>query len=249
MTELTIQPDEIRDAIQRNLETLETGNPRDEVGRVLDTGDGIAHVEGLHSAMTNELLEFKGGLKGLALNLDVREIGAVLLGDGDEIEEGQEVRRTGEVLSVPVGDNFMGRVVDPLGAPIDGLGEIVPEGRRALEVQAPSVVQRQPVEEPLQTGIKAVDAMTAIGRGQRQLIIGDRQTGKTAVCLDTIINQRKNWESGDPNKQVRCIYVAIGQKGSTIAGVKGALEEHGAMEYTTIVAAPASDPAGFKYLA
>jgi F-type H+-transporting ATPase subunit alpha len=199
--------------------------------------------------MTNELLEFKGGLKGLALNLDVREIGAVLLGDGDEIEEGQEVRRTGEVLSVPVGDNFMGRVVDPLGAPIDGLGEIVPEGRRALEVQAPSVVQRQPVEEPLQTGIKAVDAMTAIGRGQRQLIIGDRQTGKTAVCLDTIINQRKNWESGDPNKQVRCIYVAIGQKGSTIAGVKGALEEHGAMEYTTIVAAPASDPAGFKYLA
>ena len=249
MTELTIQPDEIRDAIQRNLETLETGNPRDEVGRVLDTGDGIAHVEGLHSAMTNELLEFKGGLKGLALNLDVREIGAVLLGDGDEIEEGQEVRRTGEVLSVPVGDNFMGRVVDPLGAPIDGLGEIVPEGRRALEVQAPSVVQRQPVEEPLQTGIKAVDAMTAIGRGQRQLIIGDRQTGKTAVCLDTIINQRKNWESGDPKKQVRCIYVAIGQKGSTIAGVKGALEEHGAMEYTTIVAAPASDPAGFKYLA
>ena len=249
MTELTIQPDEIRDAIQRNLETLETGNPRDEVGRVLDTGDGIAHVEGLHSAMTNELLEFKGGLKGLALNLDAREIGAVLLGDGDEIEEGQEVRRTGEVLSVPVGDNFMGRVVDPLGAPIDGLGEIVPEGRRALEVQAPSVVQRQPVEEPLQTGIKAVDAMTAIGRGQRQLIIGDRQTGKTAVCLDTIINQRKNWESGDPNKQVRCIYVAIGQKGSTIAGVKGALEEHGAMEYTTIVAAPASDPAGFKYLA
>ena len=249
MTELTIQPDEIRDAIQRNLETLETGNPRDEVGRVFDTGDGIAHVEGLHSAMTNELLEFKGGLKGLALNLDVREIGAVLLGDGDEIEEGQEVRRTGEVLSVPVGDNFMGRVVDPLGAPIDGLGEIVPEGRRALEVQAPSVVQRQPVEEPLQTGIKAVDAMTAIGRGQRQLIIGDRQTGKTAVCLDTIINQRKNWESGDPKKQVRCIYVAIGQKGSTIAGVKGALEEHGAMEYTTIVAAPASDPAGFKYLA
>jgi F-type H+-transporting ATPase subunit alpha len=249
MTELTIQPDEIRDAIQRNLDAFDTGNPRDEVGRVLETGDGIARVEGLHSAMTNELLEFKGGLMGLALNLDVREIGAVLLGDGDEIEEGQEVRRTGEVLSVPVGDNFLGRVVNPLGEPIDGLGEIETEHRRPLEVQAPTVVERQPVTEPLLTGIKSVDAMTAIGRGQRQLIIGDRQTGKTAVCIDAIINQRKNWESGDPKKQVRCIYVAIGQKGSTIAGVRGALEEHGAMDYTTIVAAPASDPAGFKYLA
>ena len=249
MTELTIQPDEIRDAIQRNLDAFDTGNPRDEVGRVLETGDGIARVEGLHSAMTNELLEFKGGLMGLALNLDVREIGAVLLGDGDEIEEGQEVRRTGEVLSVPVGDNFLGRVVNPLGEPIDGLGEVETEHRRPLEVQAPTVVERQPVTEPLLTGIKSVDAMTAIGRGQRQLIIGDRQTGKTAVCIDAIINQRKNWESGDPKKQVRCIYVAIGQKGSTIAGVRGALEEHGAMDYTTIVAAPASDPAGFKYLA
>ncbi|MCH9719619.1 MAG: F0F1 ATP synthase subunit alpha [Actinomycetia bacterium] len=249
MTELTIQPDEIRDAIQRNLDAFDTGNPRDEVGRVLETGDGIARVEGLHSAMTNELLEFKGGLMGLALNLDVREIGAVLLGNGDEIEEGQEVRRTGEVLSVPVGDNFLGRVVNPLGEPIDGLGEIETEHRRPLEVQAPTVVERQPVTEPLLTGIKSVDAMTAIGRGQRQLIIGDRQTGKTAVCIDAIINQRKNWESGDPKKQVRCIYVAIGQKGSTIAGVRGALEEHGAMDYTTIVAAPASDPAGFKYLA
>ncbi len=249
MTELTIQPDEIRDAIQRNLDAFDTGNPRDEVGRVLETGDGIARVEGLHSAMTNELLEFKGGLMGLALNLDVREIGAVLLGNGDEIEEGQEVRRTGEVLSVPVGDNFLGRVVNPLGEPIDGLGEIETEHRRPLEVQAPTVVERQPVTEPLLTGIKSVDAMTAIGRGPRQLIIGDRQTGKTAVCIDAIINQRKNWESGDPKKQVRCIYVAIGQKGSTIAGVRGALEEHGAMDYTTIVAAPASDPAGFKYLA
>ena len=249
MTELTIQPDEIRDAIQRNLDAFDTGNPRDEVGRVLETGDGIARVEGLHSAMTNELLEFKGGLMGLALNLDVREIGAVLLGDGDKIEEGQEVRRTGEVLSVPVGDNFLGRVVNPLGEPIDGLGEIETEHRRPLEVQAPTVVERQPVTEPLLTGIKSVDAMTAIGRGQRQLIIGDRQTGKTAVCIDAIINQRKNWESGDPKKQVRCIYVAIGQKGSTIAGVRGALEDHGAMDYTTIVAAPASDPAGFKYLA
>ncbi|MDP4804521.1 MAG: F0F1 ATP synthase subunit alpha [Candidatus Nanopelagicales bacterium] len=249
MTELTIRPEEIRDAIERNVAAYAPETAREEVGRVMETGDGIARVEGLHSAMTNELLEFEGGLLGLALNLDVREIGVVLLGDGSKIEEGQPVRRTGEVLSVPVGDAFLGRVVDPLGSPIDGLGPIEAETRRALELQAPTVVQRQPVKEPLQTGIKAIDAMTAIGRGQRQLIIGDRQTGKTAVCLDTILNQRENWLSGDPDKQVRCIYVAIGQKGSTIASVKGALEEYGAMEYTTIVAAPASDPAGFKYLA
>jgi F-type H+-transporting ATPase subunit alpha len=249
MTELTIRPDEIRSAIERNVASYSPTTAREEVGRVIETGDGIARVEGLHSAMTNELLEFEGGLLGVALNLDVREIGVVLLGDGSKIEEGQPVRRTGEVLSVPVGDAFLGRVVDPLGNPIDGKGPIESEGRRALEVQAPTVVQRQPVTEPMQTGIKAIDAMTAIGRGQRQLIIGDRQTGKTAVCLDTIINQRSNWESGDPKKQVRCIYVAIGQKGSTIASVKGALEEYGAMDYTTIVAAPASDPAGFKYLA
>ena len=249
MTELTIRPDEIRSAIERNVSSYSPTTAREEVGRVIETGDGIARVEGLHSAMTNELLEFEGGLLGLALNLDVREIGVVLLGDGSRIEEGQTVRRTGEVLSVPVGDGYLGRVVDPLGNPIDGKGPIESEDRRALEVQAPTVVQRQPVKEPMQTGIKAIDAMTAIGRGQRQLIIGDRQTGKTAVCLDTIINQRANWETGDPNKQVRCIYVAIGQKGSTIASVKGALEEYGAMEYTTIVAAPASDPAGFKYLA
>jgi F-type H+/Na+-transporting ATPase subunit alpha len=249
MTELTIRPEEIRDAIERNVEAYSPTTAREEVGRVTETGDGIARVEGLHSAMTNELLEFEGGLLGLALNLDVREIGAVLLGDGSAIEEGQAVRRTGEVLSVPVGDGYLGRVVDPLGNPIDGKGPIETTTRRALELQAPSVVQRQPVTEPLQTGIKAIDAMTAIGRGQRQLIIGDRQTGKTAVCIDTIINQRSNWESGDPKKQVRCIYVAIGQKGSTIAAVRGAFEEYGAMEYTTIVAAPASDPAGFKYLA
>ena len=199
--------------------------------------------------MTNELLEFEGGLLGIALNLDIREIGCVLLGDAAKIEEGQAVRRTGEVLSVPVGDAFLGRVVDPLANPIDGLGPIEAETRRPLEVQAPSVVERQPVTEPMLTGIKAIDSMTAIGRGQRELVIGDRQTGKTAVCFDTIINQKENWESGDPDKQVRCIYVAIGQKGSTIASVKGALEEYGAMEYTTIVAAPASDPAGFKYLA
>ncbi len=249
MTELTIRPEEIRDAIERNVAAYAPETAREEVGRVLETGDGIARVEGLHSAMTNELLEFEGGLLGLALNLDVREIGVVLLGDGSKIEEGQPVRRTGEILSVPVGDGYLGRVVDPLGNPIDGLGEIVGEARRALELQAPSVVQRQPVKEPMQTGIKAIDAMTAIGRGQRQLIIGDRQTGKTAVAIDTIINQRDNWASGDPKQQVKCIYVAIGQKGSTIASVKGALEEAGAMAYTTIVAAPASDPAGFKYLA
>ena len=249
MTELTIRPEEIRDAIERNVAAYSPDTAREEVGRVIETGDGIARVEGLHSAMTNELLEFEGGLLGVALNLDVREIGVVLLGDGSKIEEGQPVRRTGEVLSVPVGDGFLGRVVDPLGNPIDGLGPIEAEGRRALEVQAPTVVQRQPVKESMQTGIKAIDAMTAIGRGQRQLIIGDRQTGKTAVCLDTILNQKANWETGDPTKQVRCIYVAIGQKGSTIASVKGALEEYGALEYTTIVAAPASDPAGFKYLA
>jgi F-type H+-transporting ATPase subunit alpha len=249
MTELTIRPEEIRSAIERNVEEYSPTTAREEVGRVIETGDGIARVEGLHSAMTNELLEFEGGLLGIALNLDVREIGAVLLGDGSAIEEGQAVRRTGEVLSVPVGDGYLGRVVDPLGNPIDGQGPIATEGRRALELQAPTVVQRQPVNEPLQTGIKAIDAMTAIGRGQRQLIIGDRQTGKTAVCIDTIINQKSNWDSGDPSKQVRCIYVAIGQKGSTIAAVRGALEEYGAMEYTTIVAAPASDPAGFKYLA
>ena len=249
MTELTIRPEEIREAIERNVAAYSPATAREEVGRVLETGDGIARVEGLHSAMTNELLEFEGGLLGIALNLDIREIGCVLLGDAAKIEEGQAVRRTGEVLSVPVGDAFLGRVVDPLANPIDGLGPIEAETRRPLEVQAPSVVERQPVTEPMLTGIKAIDSMTAIGRGQRQLIIGDRQTGKTAVCIDTIINQKENWESGDPDKQVRCIYVGIGQKGSTIASVKGALEEYGAMEYTTIVAAPASDPAGFKYLA
>jgi len=249
MTELSIRPEEIRDAIARTVKSFAPTNAREEVGRVTETGDGIARVEGLHSAMTNELLEFEGGLLGLALNLDVREIGSVLLGDGSKIEEGQVVKRTGEILSVPVGDGFLGRVVDPLGNPIDGLGPIKAEARRALETQAPTVVQRQPVKEPMLTGIKAIDAMTAIGRGQRQLIIGDRQTGKTAVAIDTIINQRENWKTGDKNKQVKCIYVAIGQKGSTIASVKGALEEYGAMEYTTIVASPASDPAGFKYLA
>ncbi|MFF3666941.1 F0F1 ATP synthase subunit alpha [Microtetraspora malaysiensis] len=250
MAELTIRPDEIRDALERFVQAYEPeGAAREEIGTVVDCGDGIAHVSGLPSTMANELLEFEDGTRGLALNLDVREIGVVILGDFSKIEEGQQVRRTGEVLSVPVGDNFLGRVVDPLGNPLDGKGTIESEALRALELQAPSVVQRQPVKEPLATGIKAIDAMTAIGRGQRQLIIGDRGTGKTAIAVDTIINQKENWLSGDPSRQVRCVYVAVGQKGSTIAQVKGRLEEAGAMEYTTIVAAPASDPAGFKYIA
>jgi F-type H+/Na+-transporting ATPase subunit alpha len=250
MAELKIQPNEIRDALANFVKSYDPGTAaRDEVGTVSQAGDGIARVEGLPSTMANELLQFENGTLGLALNLDVREIGVVILGDYAGIEEGTSVRRTGEVLSVPVGDGFLGRVVDPLGRPIDGKGEIKPDARRALELQAPSVVQRQPVKEPMATGIKAIDAMTAIGRGQRQLIIGDRQTGKTAVAIDTIINQRENWLTGDKKKQVKCIYVAIGQKGSTIASVRGALEEAGAMEYTTIVASPASDPAGFKYLA
>jgi F-type H+-transporting ATPase subunit alpha len=249
MTELTIRPEEIREAISRHVAEYRPETAREEIGTVVEAGDGIARVEGLPSAMANELLEFVGGVQGIALNLDVREIGAVILGDYQPIEEGQQVKRTGEVLSVPIGDGFLGRVVDALGSPIDGRGPIVAEGRRALELQAPTVVERQPVKEPLQTGIKAVDALTPIGRGQRQLIIGDRQTGKTAVAIDTIINQRENWASGDPVKQVRCIYVGIGQKGSTIASVRTALEDAGAMEFTTIVAAPASDPAGFKYIA
>ncbi|MEO3791063.1 F0F1 ATP synthase subunit alpha [Nonomuraea sp. B10E15] len=250
MAELTIRPDEIRDALERFVQAYEPeGAAREEIGTVVDAGDGIAHVSGLPSAMANELLEFEGGTRGLALNLDTREIGAVILGDFSGIEEGQTVRRTGEVLSVPVGDDFLGRVVDPLGNPLDGKGAIQAEGTRALELQAPSVVQRQPVKQPLQTGIKAIDAMTPIGRGQRQLIIGDRGTGKTAIAVDTILNQREAWASGDPEKQVRCVYVAVGQKGSTIAQVKARLEEAGALEYTTIVAAPASDPAGYKYLA
>ncbi|CAB4827124.1 unannotated protein [freshwater metagenome] len=250
MAELTIRPEEIRDALAKHVASYQPGAAaRDEIGTVTEAGDGIARVEGLPSTMTNELLKFENGTLGLALNLDVREIGVVILGEFTGIEEGTSVSRTGEILSVPVGDGFLGRVVDPLGRPIDGKGEIKAEAQRALEVQAPSVVQRQPVKEPMQTGIKAIDAMTAIGRGQRQLIIGDRQTGKTAIAIDTIINQKENWKSGDPKKQVKCIYVAIGQKGSTIASVKGALEEAGAMEYTTIVASPASDPAGFKYLA
>jgi len=251
MAELTIRPEEIREALDRFVSSYEPETTtREEVGTVVDAGDGIAHVEGLPSVMTNELVEFEDGTQGIALNLDVRDIGVVVLGEFSGIEEGQQVRRTGQVLSVAVGDGYLGRVVDPMGKPIDGLGEITNlEGTRALELQAAGVMDRQEVREPLQTGIKAIDGMIPIGRGQRELIIGDRKTGKTAIAVDTIINQKANWESGDPQKQVRCVYVAIGQKGSTIASVRGALEEADAMQYTTIVASPASDPAGFKYVA
>jgi F-type H+-transporting ATPase subunit alpha len=249
MAELTISSEEIRGALARYVNSYTPTTTREEVGFVTEAGDGIARVEGLPSTMAQELLEFEDGTVGVALNLDVREIGVVVLGEFTGIEEGQQVKRTGRVLSVPVGDGYLGRVVDALGKPIDALGEIEHEAFRELEVQAPNVMARQPVKEPLQTGIKAVDSMTAIGRGQRELIIGDRKTGKTTIAVDTIMNQRSNWQSGDPARQVRCIYVAIGQKGSTIASVKHTLEQHGAMEYTTIVAAPASDPAGFKYIA
>lgn len=251
MAELSIRPEQIRAALDSFVESYEPSESAvEEIGHVTLAADGIAHVEGLPGVMANELLRFEDGTLGLASNLDIREIGVIILGDYTNIEEGQQVRRTGEVLSVPVGDGYLGRVVDPLGNPIDGLGEITDlEGMRALELQAPGVMMRKSVHEPLETGLKAIDSMIPIGRGQRQLIIGDRQTGKTQIALDAIMNQRANWESGDPKKQVRCIYVAIGQKGSTIAAVRGTLEEAGAMEYTTIVASPASDPAGFKYLA
>jgi F-type H+/Na+-transporting ATPase subunit alpha len=249
MAELTISADDIQGAIEEYVSSFTSDTAKEEVGTVIDTGDGIAHVEGLPSVMTQELLEFTGGVLGVALNLDEHSIGTVILGDSEKLAQGQQVKRTGEVLSVPVGDKFLGRVINPLGQPIDGQGDIEAETHRALEIQAPSVVERQSVKEPLQTGIKAIDAMTPIGRGQRQLIIGDRKTGKTAVCVDTILNQRQNWESGDEKKQVRCVYVAIGQKGTTIASVRRALDEGGAMEYTTIVAAPASDSPGFKWLA
>ncbi len=250
MAELTIDPATIRKALDDFVESYKPSDtPTQEVGYVSTAGDGIAHVTGLPGCMANELLTFENGTLGLAFNLDAREIGVVILGDFVGVEEGQEVRRTGEVLSVPVGDGYLGRTVDPLGHPIDGLGEIKSEGRRILEAQAPDVMHRHSVDEPLSTGLKAIDAMTPIGRGQRQLIIGDRQTGKTAIAIDTIINQKSNWETGDPSKQVRCIYVAIGQKGSTIASVRQSLEESGAMDYTTIVASPASDSAGFKYIA
>jgi F-type H+-transporting ATPase subunit alpha len=246
VAELTISAEEITEALRKHVETFRPEVTREEIGRVVTVGEGVATVEGLPSAMANELLEFESGAEGIAFNLDVREIGCVILGDAAEIEEGQEVRRTGNILSVPVGDGFLGRVIDPLGRPMDGLGDIESTERRNLEVQAPSVVERQPVKEPLYTGIKAIDSMTAIGRGQRQLIIGDRQTGKTAIAIDAIIAQRENW--GTEN-EVRCVYVAIGQKASTVREVVGALEENGAMPYTVVVNASAAAPASFKYIA
>ncbi|WP_040421805.1 F0F1 ATP synthase subunit alpha [Corynebacterium timonense] len=249
MAELTISSDEIRSAIANYTSSYSAEASREEVGVVTSAADGIAQVSGLPSCMTNELLEFPNGVIGVAQNLDTDTIGVVVLGNFESLTEGDTVKRTGEVLSIPVGEKFLGRVINPLGQPIDGLGAIESDEERALELQAAGVLDRQPVEEPMATGMKAIDAMTPIGRGQRQLIIGDRKTGKTAVCIDTILNQKSFWETGDPSKQVRCIYVAIGQKGSTIAGVRATLEEHGALEYTTIVAAPASDSAGFKWLA
>jgi F-type H+-transporting ATPase subunit alpha len=251
MAELTISPEEIRQALDSYVQNYqpETAN-REEVGTVISSGDGIARIEGLPSVMANELLQFEDGTMGLAQNLDVREIGVVVLGESEGIEEGSTVRSTGEILSVPVGDGYLGRTVDALGNPIDGLGEISDlSDRRPLETQAAGVMDRQEVRQPLQTGTKAIDAMIPIGRGQRQLIIGDRKTGKTAIAVDTIINQRDNWATGDPEQQVRCIYVAVGQKATTVASVRGALADAGALEYTTIVNAPASEPAGYKYIA
>ena len=257
MTDLSISSEDITSVLRARIGSYNFETSREQVGRVVESGDGIARVSGLPGVMANELLDFGTDhdgqpLYGLALNLDEHTIGAVIMGNSSGVEEGNEVRPTGEVLSVPVGDAYLGRVVDPLGNPLDGKGpldESKLDGRRGLEVQAPGVVDRQPVKEPLQTGIKAIDAMTPIGRGQRELIIGDRQVGKTAVAIDTIINQRENWETGDPKKQVKCIYVAIGQKGSTVAEIVNRLEQAGAMEYTTVVSAPASSPAPFQYIA
>ena len=243
MTELSIRPDDIAAALRKHVESFRPTVSREEVGRVTETGDGIARVEGLPSVMTNELLEFEGGVRGLALNLESDNVGVVLFGEWEHIVEGDTVKRTGKLLEIPVGDALLGRIVDPLGNPVDALGEVENEGFRELELQAPNVISRQSVSEPLQTGIKAIDSMTPIGRGQRQLIIGDRKTGKTAVCVDTIINQKQNWATGDPKQQVRCIYVAIGQKGSTVAAVRAALEEAGAATMVVYSIAPASSSA------
>ena len=244
--EFQINPDEISSALRKHISEFTPRLAREEVGRVEEVGDGIARVSGLPTAMANEMLEFPGGVTGLAMNLEEDSIGAIILGEADRIEEGGAVKQTGRVLSVGVGDEFLGRVVDALGRPLDGKGPIKATDHRQLEVQAPGVTARQPVKNPLQTGIKAIDAMTAIGRGQRQLIIGDRQTGKTAIAIDAIINQRENWGT---DNAVKCIYVAVGQKASTVAEVMGSLEEAGALQYTVIVNAAASDPAPFQYLA
>ncbi len=241
MAEMTLDPGDITAALRSNLEGWQPSVEAETIGYVTSVGDGVARVEGLPNAMASELLEFPGGLTGVALNLDATSIGTVIMGDASGIEEGDEVRSTGRVLSVPVGDALLGRVIDSLGNPIDGKGPINATERRLLETQAPSVVQRQPVKEPLQTGIKAIDAMTPIGRGQRQLIIGDRQTGKTAIVVDTILNQA--------GQGVKCVYVAIGQKNSTVAEVVDVLEGAGAMEFTVIVNAGASDAAALQMYA
>jgi len=243
---LNIDPASIAEALRRNVESWKPTVEREEVGRVTETADGVARVAGLPRAMANELLEFPGGVFGLAFNLDVDEIGCIILGESDKIEEGDAVKQTGTILSMPVGDGFLGRVVDALGRPLDDKGPIPSTERRNLEVQAPNVVSRQPVKEPLYTGISAIDAMTAIGRGQRQLIIGDRQTGKTAVAVDAIIAQREHWGT---DRAVKCIYVAIGQKASTVSEVVETLRENGALEYTVVVNASAADPAPFQYIA
>jgi F-type H+-transporting ATPase subunit alpha len=234
-------PDDIANVLRKHLEDFKPSLEHQRVGRIIEVGDGIARVSGLPSTSVNELLEFEGGTLGLALNLDEDSIGAVVLGLMEHIQEGQTVTATGRILSVPVGDELLGRVVNPLGEPVDGKGPINTSETRRLEIQAPGVIHRQPVKEPLQTGIKSIDAMTPIGRGQRELLIGDRKTGKTAVAVDTIINQR--------GQGVKCIYVAVGQKGSTVAEVVATLEEYGALEYTVVVSAPAADPAPFKYIA
>jgi len=241
VTEFAINADQIAQALRKHIGGFTPSIERAKVGRVLEVGDGIARIQGLPDTAVNELLEFQGGTLGLALNLDEDSIGAVVLGEADEVGEGHTVQETGRIMSVPVGDAMLGRVVNALGQPIDGKGPIATETYRRLEIQAPGIVLRRPVNEPLQTGIKAIDAMTPIGRGQRELIIGDRKTGKTTVAVDTILNQRGQRE--------KCIYVAIGQKGSTVAQTVATLESHGALEYTVVVNAPAADPAVFKYLA
>ena len=241
MAELTINTDDILAALRRNLDDFTPSVEHSQVGLVLEVGDGIARISGLPAAAVNEMLEFENGSIGLALNLDEDVVGAVVLGEVDEIEEGQTVRATGNILSVPVGDRMLGRVVNALGEPIDGKGPLSAGPTRRMEVQAPGITGRKPVHEPLQTGIKAIDSLIPIGRGQRELIIGDRKTGKTTIAVDTILNQA--------GQGVNCVYVAIGQKASTVAQVVATLEAYGAMEYTVVVVAPASDPAPFKYLA
>ena len=237
MSELTITADQITKSLRDQLAGWEPELDKETVGYVTAVADGVARVEGLPKVMASELLEFPGGLIGVALNIDEEDLGVVLLGEASHIQEGDPVKQTGTVLSVPVGDALLGRVIDPLGNPVDGKGPINSSERRLLETQAPSVVQRQPVNQPLQTGIKAIDSMTPIGRGQRQLIIGDRQTGKTAILVDTILNQKVNQGTKD---EVKCIYVAIGQKASTVAEIVSTLEANGALEYTVVVNAPAS---------